>query len=33
MKRHTRLLLLNIATGVALAASAAMVVSTAFAGF
>jgi hypothetical protein len=33
MKRHTRILVLNIATGIAIAASAAMVLSPAFAGF
>ena len=32
MKRQTRILFLNIATGIAIAASAAMVLSPAFAG-
>lgn len=32
MKSHIRLLILNIATGIAIAASAAMVLSPAFAG-
>jgi hypothetical protein len=33
MKRQTRILILNIATGIAIAASAAMVLSPSFAGF
>jgi hypothetical protein len=33
MKRDVRILILNIATGVAIATSAAMVLSPAFAGF
>lgn len=33
MKRHVRIAILNIATGVAIAASAVMVLSPAFAGF
>lgn len=33
MKRDIRILVLNIATGVAIAASAAMVLTPAFAGF